>query len=649
MIKLDVLKDGIDKTMEILGQHFSHPKLESIGRSRITVQFFDMPTTIFKFSKLYYVVKDRFGSPWIIESTDAIDALVEMYDELQTKRNNEVALFAQTSRSLLDKRKDNVHLRRQLAENKRLISKLSTNSFSLDIVLDLLASMHQGTCPGAFAHWDIEKDAFDYGKQSTLDSSDFIDLAYSKAYDLGIEKEFCKYMDSLPTMIEKDWMEGYERRQRLKESKIGKDIMLDEEARKNSPHYVEDIAKTVVEHSIENPVMNITIEIFSSPESPTSYKALIANDFTIAGQGLFVEFLKGHCILYGMIYESNEVAIRKTLELINDPNVNPIGDLICGVAKDFWKVINEARGHGWTVNFHVVEEPKVLPSPEAILVDAQHYLGELNEEAILPQSEAPELVISLTTSRPWKGVMHLELHSMLELPTGTLPKGCALATFYLDKLSEYEAAQSYLDMIIYPSKWTLLGYEQYMKTKGWLHVWQVHLQDLQKLHQQGWKIDMYVNSGTKLVDPQLPPIREGSFVSNEPVEELTPVEEVAPDPEPSVAEQEVMQNEANEAREVVNVYVRLRIKLVNRRKVQVLELVDTIYYGVLHSGQEIVDDIPFNMDIHTVVKDLNTRNCLMPRTDPDKSIKIFPNFTSYAQEVYRNGKAVQLVIGVPTE
>lgn len=547
MIKLDVLKDGIDKTMEILGQHFSHPKLESIGRSRITVQFFDMPTTIFKFSKLYYVVKDRFGSPWIIESTDAIDALVEMYDELQTKRNNEVALFAQTSRSLLDKRKDNVRLRRQLAENKKRIEELSKPKCS---EVCTLCGVHM-------------------------------------------------------------------------QKKVGLDAMLKRDAQQDS-----------------------------------------------------------------------------------------------------------------------------LPCAE---------------EAIPSQSEAPELVISLTTSRPWEGVMHLELHSMLELPTGTLQKGCSLASFYSDKLSEYEAAQSYLDMIIYPSKWTLLGDEQYMKTKGWFLVWQVHLQDLQKLHQQGWKIDMYVNSGTKLVDPQLPPIREGSFVSNEPVEELTPAEEVAPiqteapdfelhtitlkvvpyyndklglqvtknvtfnetglidtsdflifdipkdlsidaliskinyqhgdfnkvtdltdserkclrysriwdgisrmrqnykaltfvlaepDPEPSVAEQEVMQAEVAQmpkAREIVNVYVRLRIKFIHRKKVQVLELVNTIYYGVLHSGQEIVDDIPFNMDIHTVVKDLNTRNCLMPRTDPDKSIKIFPNFTSYAQEVYRNGKAVQLVIGVPTE
>ncbi len=281
MIKLDVLKDGIDKTMEILGQHFPHPKIESIGRTRITVEFYAYPTAILKFSKLYYIVKDRFANPWIIESSDAIDAVVEMYDELQAKHNNEVALFAQTSRSLLDKRKDNVRLRRQLAENKKRIEELSKPKSSEICTL----------C------WD------------------------------GISK-----------------------------------------MRQN-------------------------------------YKAL---------------------------------------------------------------------------------------------------------------------------------------------------------TFVLAE----------------------------------------------------------------------------------------------PDPEPSIAEQEVMQAEVAQmpkAREIVNVYVRLRIKLVNRRKVQVLELVERIYENVLDAGQEIVYDIPFNADAHELVKQFNQVCCLPPRFALFESTRIFYNFTSYAQEVYRNGKNVRLIIGVPTE
>lgn len=513
MIKIEVIQDGIPATFEKLRAHYpgTAVELHAINRNNIVVEV-DKRSIKLKYLSVYYLIHNQFGEPGLVKSTEPIEWVIDM---VQRKADKVYARLQKQYDNALD-------VARQYQETVlKLKEELSTNPFSLSIVLDLLASMHQGICPGAFAHWDIEKSAFDYSKQSTLDSFDFIDLAYSKACDLGIEKEFCEHMDSLPEMLEKDWMEGYERRLRLKQSKV-------EKARKNSLHYAEDI-------------------------------------------------------------------------------------------------------------------------PKAVVANAQHYLGELNEEAILPQSEAPELVISLMTGRAIDKISSLELSSRLDLPGQVFEKGLSLGSFYIDKLSEYEAAKSYLDMIIYPSKWNYLGDEQYMKTKGWFHVWQVHLQDLQKLHQQGWKIDMYVSSGTKLVDPQLPPICEGNFVSNEPVEELTPVEEVAPDPEPSVAEQEVMQNEASEAREVVNVYVRLRIKLVNRRKVQVLELVDTIYYGVLHSGQEIVDDIPFNMDIHTVVKDLNTRNCLMPRTDPDKSIKIFPNFTSYAQEVYRDGKTVQLVIGVPTE
>lgn len=159
----------------------------------------------------------------------------------------------------------------------------------------------------------------------------------------------------------------------------------------------------------------------------------------------------------------------------------------------------------------------------------------------------------------------------------------------------------------------------------------------------------YVEDIAKTVaeEPKVLPSNQRAWIDSQYLGELK--EEVLPDPEPSVAEQEVMQNEVNEAREIVPVYVRLRIKLVNRRKVQMLELVDTIYYGVLHSGQEIVDDIPFNVDAHQLVKQLNQVCCLPPRIGVFESARIFPNFTSYAQEVHRDGKVVQLIIGVATQ
>ena len=417
MIKIDVLKDGIDKTIDILRENGMDVKLDAINRASISMRLGEGGMLTLKFSKVYYLVNNRFGQLEFIVSTPDIEHIMENYEKLEKQYEEDLDVWKQTTRSLLDKRKDNVRLRRQLAENKKLIEELSKPKPS----------------------------------------------------------EICTPM----------WC-----------------------------------------------------------------------------------------------------------------------------------------AHRCTEAEEVAEE--VVPLP----------------------SEAPELVVSLTTSTGQDGIRHLELSSRLKLPEYAMERGCSLGSFYVDKLSEYEAAKSYLDMIIYPSKWNYLGDKQYMKTKGWFLVWQSHLQDMQELHQQGWKISVYVNSGTKLVTSDLPSIPEGNFVLNEPIEEFTPPEEVLPDPEPSTQEQEMMREKA---REIVPVYVRLRIKLVNRMKVQALELVEGIYRDVLDAGQEIVGDIPFNMDIHTVVKDLNTRNCLMPRTGPGTPISIFPNFTSHVQEMYRDGRVVELIIGVPTE
>ena len=120
-----------------------------------------------------------------------------------------------------------------------------------------------------------------------------------------------------------------------------------------------------------------------------------------------------------------------------------------------------------------------------------------------------------------------------------------------------------------------------------------------------------------------------------------PVEAVS-GPEPSVKEQELMQNEA---RAIVNVYVRVR----KYKSTQALELVQNIYDEVLQAGEDIVHSVPFDVNIYEFVKELNQRHCLAPRVGVFQSGSVSPNFTSHAQKVYRNGGAVQLVIGIPTE
>lgn len=154
----------------------------------------------------------------------------------------------------------------------------------------------------------------------------------------------------------------------------------------------------------------------------------------------------------------------------------------------------------------------------------------------------------------------------------------------------------------------------------------------------------YVEDIPKAVveEPKVLPSSERAWVN---LQYLGELEEVAPDPEPSVAEQEVMQNEVNETREIVPVYVRVR----KYKTVQSLELVQNIYDEVLQAGEDIVHSIPFNTDIYEFVKKLNERHCLSPRIGTFQDGSVYSDFTSYAQEVYRDGKAVQLVIGEPTQ